>query len=146
MRTDVVVHGFAQLSPPTPPPLPPTPILIDKQVARYQTNSRVRHRGLAMSTEGGELEEAMGQLESSSKNAILPPVATRGEGGGVLNDVTSEVARRSAKHDEDDDEDIVPMNAGIEPMAPGPIVANPIQGMDGEKLELKKTDDDCVLC
>lgn len=86
--------------------------------------------------EGGELEEAMEQAASeSSKNIVVPP-ASSGSMGGILGDVMSEVAKRPAAED-DDDKDVLPMNAGLNIMAPGPIVPKPIKGMDGEWLLLR---------
>lgn len=102
----------------------------------HRINARVRQRGLSMQSEGGELEEALGQLEvtpEASARDVALPRGGAGAMGGVLGDVISEVARRPAtSEEEDDDEDILPMNAGLEPMAPGPIVPKPIKGMDGE--------------
>lgn len=91
-----------------------------------------------MQSEGGELEEALGQVEAASETTarnVALPRAGAGSVGGVLGDVISEVAGRPAApatSEDDDDEDILPMNAGLEPMAPGPIIPKPIKGMDGE--------------
>lgn len=96
-----------------------------------------------MQAEGGELEEAMGQVE------------VRG-GDSDWDDVSSEVAARSAAEkqpttaaavtvspvgeasgwdgDEDDenDEDVLPLSAGTLPLPPGPIQLKPMKGMDCE--------------
>lgn len=73
---------------------------------------------------GGEGEDAdMG--DSSSQ----VPVATKKKKkkSNELDDIMSEVAGRA-----DEEPVIVPRSAGVVPMAPGPIKADPIAGLDCE--------------
>lgn len=72
-------------------------------------------------------------------------VATKKKkGGGELDDILSEVAGRADDAPvvvpravlKTDEPIIVPRGAGIAPMAPGPIKADPIPGMDGEREDV----------
>lgn len=81
---------------------------------------------------GGELDDIFSEVAARAKDepiavpqkAKVQPAAKKADGG--VDDIVSEVARKPK------DEPVVPMNAGITPMEPGPIKADPIAGMECE--------------
>lgn len=87
----------------------------------------MRSRGLAlsMSTAG---DDGWGDEPEEVEEEMASQVMTKKKKkGGELDDIMSEVAGRA-----NDQPIVVPRNAGVRPMAPGPIKPDPIEGMDGE--------------
>lgn len=73
--------------------------------------------------EGGDGVDEGGDDDTSSAVATKPKKKVNSE----LDDLVGEMAGRAG-----DEPVIIPRGAGIAPMAPGPIKADPIPGMDGE--------------
>lgn len=91
--------------------------------------ARPSRLSLAMSAADGDGGEGMGEdaeADTSSAVATKPKKKINSE----LDDLVGEMAGRAG-----DEPIVIPRGAGIAPMSPGPIKADPIPGMDGEVLQ-----------
>ena len=81
-----------------------------------------------------------GEGEGVETGDTSSQVATKRKRGSELDDIMSEVAGRAAEPvvapraiPASSEPIVVPRGAGIAPMSPGPIKADPIPGMDGKR-------------
>lgn len=121
-----------------PPRSSPTPAQTAQ--ARGHRNLCSRPGGLSVAMSAEDDESLGGEGEGVEADDTSSQVATKRKKGSELDDIMSEVAGRA--NDEPvavprvmpvtTEPIIVPRGAGIAPMSPGPIKADPIPGMDGK--------------
>ncbi|CAM9265910.1 unnamed protein product [Laminaria digitata] len=113
-----------------------------QQQARGHHSLCSRRGGLSVAMSAADDESLGGESEGAEAEAddTSSQVATKRKKGSELDDIMSEVAGRASDEPvviprtklASSEPIIVPRGAGIAPMSPGPIKADPIPGMDGK--------------
>lgn len=93
----------------------------------------MRPRGLPLSMSTADDDGWGDEAEGVEEEVASQVMTKKKKKGGELDDIMSEVAARG-----NDQPIVVPRNAGVKPMAPGPIKPDPIEGMDGESARRKR--------
>lgn len=84
-----------------------------------------------MAVSAADGEEGMAGEDAGDDTSSAVATKPKRKVNAELDDLVGEMAGRA-----NDEPIIIPRGAGIAPMAPGPIKADPIPGMDGESLIL----------
>jgi len=91
--------------------------------------ARPRRLSVAVSAADGDGEDGMMGDDAGDDTSSAVATKPKRKVNAELDDLVGEMAGRA-----NDEPVIIPRGAGIAPMAPGPIKADPIPGMDGESV------------